>query len=75
MADNSEKKNAKAGRLPNYGKRSFSWVAYAISNGLQTGLMAQMTFYLTDRVYMTIAIVTAIIAASRISSIWVFSLF
>lgn len=64
---NSQKKTKKQkNHLPHFQGRQWSWAAYLMSNGAQTLIMAQMMFYLTDSVMMSAAIVSAIIAVSRV---------
>ena len=53
-------------RLPHYYSRAFAWTGYVASNGVQSLVMGYLTFYLTESVMLSAAVVSVIIACSRI---------
>ena len=61
-----EKAKTKKNRLPHFPSRSLAWTGYVTSSGVQTLVMGYLTFYLTENVMLSAAIVSAIIASARV---------
>lgn len=61
-----EKAKTKKNRLPHFPSRSFAWTGYVTSSGVQSLVMGYLTFYLTENVMLSAAIVSAIIASARV---------
>ena len=53
-------------RLPHYWRRTMSWTAYLASNGAQALIIGYLSFYLTENIYMSAAVVGTILALSRV---------
>ena len=60
-----EKAKTKKNRLPHFPSRSLAWTGYVTSSGVQSLVMGYLTFYLTENVMLSAAIVSAIIASAR----------
>ena len=52
--------------LPHFPSRSLAWTGYVTSSGVQSLVMGYLTFYLTENVMLSAAIVSAIIASARV---------
>ncbi len=61
-----EKAKTKKNRLPHFPSRSLAWIGYVTSSGVQSLVMGYLTFYLTENVMLSAAIVSAIIASARV---------
>ena len=61
-----EKAKTKKNRLPHFPSRSLAWTGYVTSSGVQSLVMGYLTFYLTENVMLSAAIVSAIIASARV---------